>query len=182
MGKHSAKRFDTKDNNRIKSTRKKKKKFNFGKFFLIILLLAVICVLGFIVYKFYPNIIEKTENKNTENESSNITSLSSMMAKDDEKSKFETKKIEGTDLSLGHLFVNYNNSITLTEFEIFNEGSTDQPIFNFTFSLLDENDDVIIDYDLSSKEVISANGKRHFNLIASRDVSNATDFKVEVKK
>ena len=98
-------------------------------------------------------------------------------------SNFSPKKLEETHLMLQNLSIQYDQSISTIRFDLSNDSDVDQSAVAFSFSLLDENQNVIIHYDkLSTKEIIGANQKKNFMLIATRDVSNASDYKIEITK
>ncbi len=98
-------------------------------------------------------------------------------------SNFSPKKLEETHLMLQNLSIQYDQSISTIRFDLVNVSDVDQSAVAFSFSLLDENQNVIIHYDkLSTKEIIGANQKKNFMLVATRDVSNASDYKIETIK
>lgn len=98
-------------------------------------------------------------------------------------SNFSPKKLEETHLMLQNLSIQYDQSISTIRFDLSNDSDVEQSAIAFSFSLLDENQNVIIHYDkLSTKEIIGANQKKNFMLIATRDVSNASDYKIEITK
>lgn len=182
MGKHSAKIFDSNKNTEKKTkTRKEKNFFKSWKLIIILLLFLIIILLALFIRNYSIKLKQNDATAFETNKDSNSVSLSSILSTE-EYSKYETRKIENTNLILTNLFLKFENNITVIKFEICNESTEDQPVFDFTFSLLDENNLNIISYDLSSEEIIPANSKKQFVLIASRDVSNATDFKIDIKK
>ena len=98
-------------------------------------------------------------------------------------SNFSPKKLEETHLMLQNLSIQYDQSISTIRFDLSNDSDVDQSAVAFSFSLLDENQNVIIHYDkLSTKETIEAHQKKSFMLIATRDVSHASDYKIETIK
>lgn len=98
-------------------------------------------------------------------------------------SNFSPKKLEETHLMLQNLSIQYDQSISTIRFDLSNDSDVDQSAVAFSFSLLDENQNVIIHYDkLSTKETIEAHQKKNFMLIATRDVSHASDYKIETIK
>ena len=102
---------------------------------------------------------------------------------DSSASNFSPKKLEETHLMLQNLSIQYDQSISTIRFDLVNASDVDQSAVAFSFSLLDENQNVIIHYDkLSTKEIIGANQKKNFMLVATRDVSNASDYKIETIK
>lgn len=98
-------------------------------------------------------------------------------------STFSPKELEGTNFMLQNLSIQYDQSISTIRFDLVNVSDVDQSAVAFSFSLLDENQNVIIHYDkLSTKEIIEAHQKKNFMLIATRDVSHASDYKIETIK
>lgn len=98
-------------------------------------------------------------------------------------STFSPKELEGTNFMLQNLSIQYDQSISTIRFDLVNVSDIDQSAVAFSFSLLDENQNVIIHYDkLSTKEIIEAHQKKNFMLIATRDVSHASDYKIETIK
>lgn len=98
-------------------------------------------------------------------------------------STFSPKELEGTNFMLQNLSIQYDQSISTIRFDLSNDSDVEQSAVAFSFSLLDENQNVIIHYDkLSTKEIIGANQKKNFMLVATRDVSNASDYKIETIK
>lgn len=98
-----------------------------------------------------------------------------------EKSKYASKTFDtATHLTVQNLFLIYENNITIIKFNLHNNSLDNQDLFDFTFSLLDENGIVLISYELSSGEIIEANTSKEFVLIATRNVSNAFDFKISM--
>lgn len=183
MGKHSAEKYVQK-NKKIRN--ENKKRGNWGKIIFIIFIFIIAIFLIEFVYKhdFFDTTTESAEeqSKKITREVSNSVPLSSILPDSNTDSSFESKLFSNTNLRLTNLLLNYKNNITAITFDILNESSKIQDIFNFTFSLLDSDDNVIISYDLSSKEVIDSNQKKNFVLIATRDVTHATDFKISIKK
>lgn len=98
-------------------------------------------------------------------------------------STFSPKELEGTNFMLQNLSIQYDQSISTIRFDLSNDSDVEQSAIAFSFSLLDENQNVIIHYDkLSTKETIEAHQKKSFMLIATRDVSHASDYKIETIK
>lgn len=184
MKKHSAKRFDSKDKlkKETKRSKKAKKKLKLWKIFLLLIIIVIIILVIYFkepILKFINKSFKAKNNNETNN--TNSMSLSDILAIE-VPSKYETKKLEGSTFSLTNLCLKYENNITVIEFDFVNEDSKEQSIPNFTLTLLDESGTNIISYNLSSSEIISPNNKKQFVLIASRDVSNTADYKIEIKK
>ena len=189
MGKHTAKRFDSKEKNTIETENRTQKSFKIGKFiFTIFLFIIVIFIIPYIKNFFYSSIHEIKPNS-SDNRASldiqsdiNAVSLSNILPENINNSVYPSKKFENTELSISNLFLNYDNNITVIEFDLCNEDLTEQDIFKFTFSLLDENGNIMISFDLSSEELLQPNQTKSFILIATRDVSNASDFSISIKR
>ena len=193
MGKHSAKRFVSNEKKEPTLNRNAKiqvKKSSKLKRLIIIILLFIIIIFAIphikdfftdYVYEVTKDFFDNFSSESEETASEPI-SISSILETNPNTSPYSTKNIMDTELYVNNLFLKYENNITVINFDICNNSSINQDIFNFTFSLLDENNKVIISYDLSSEEIIEANQKKDFVLIATRDVSNASDFSISIKK
>lgn len=182
MGKHSAKRKIQKKN---KFQNENKKKFNFTKLiFVIFIFIIAIFLFEFVSRKDLFDIFKsnKEQSSKTNQKITDSVPLDNILTDNSDISPFNEKNIDNTNLSLNNLFLNYENNITAITFDICNNSSENQDIFNFSFSLIDDVGNIVINYNLSSKEIIEANQKKSFVLIATRDVTNATDFIISLKK
>lgn len=186
MAKHSAKRFDTKEKNRIPKRKNKKQnnrndnsKLNIITIIIILIIIIVVALILAFGEDFVKIVNSNKENTDTNH---NSVSLSSILSENTNISPYSTKKFDKTDLSVSNLFLKYENNITVISFSLSNESLKEQDIFNFTFSLLNENGNPIITYDLSSEEVLKSNQNKDFILVATMDVSNASDFEISIKK
>lgn len=184
MKKNKAKRFNQKSSNKSDETKKNNKTLNIKNFLLFFIIIIIIVLIYITKTKNLLNFSDE-EVSDSQNDilQDNAASLSEMLSELPSNSKYSKKTFDTAEyLEIDNLNLKYENNITIIKFNLFNNSSNNQEIFQFNFSLLDENNNVLISYDLSSDKIIEANKNKEFVLIATRDVSNAYDYKIELKK
>ena len=177
MKQYNAKRFNESSNNSHSKHTNYHNKSLFLKL-LVFILIVILIILVSMYFKFSWDISTSSNTNTEENISANeiISDLS------DDVSKFKTKSFDSINyLSVSNLSLKYENNITFIKFNLYNNSSEEQKVFDFTFNLLDENGNTLISYDLSSKDLIPSNNHKEFVLIATRDVSNAADYTINKK-
>lgn len=142
---------------------------------LILLLLAVIVISHIIINNHHSNIFKEPNSKNT------VDSIISNETED--VSKYISKEFDfDNSLSINNLFLIYENNITIIKFNLCNNSDDVKNVFSFYFSLVDENGNILIDYNLSSKKPLEGKSQEEFVLIATRDVSNAYDYTISANE
>ena len=177
MKQYNAKRFnESSKHSHAKHSNNPKKSLPLKLFLLILIIfLAVIAIL----YFKFPWDISTSSNTNVEE---NISANNIITDISDSVSPFETKSFNNMNyLSVEDLSLKYENNITFIKFNLYNNSSKEQKVFDFTFTLLDENGNQLISYDLSSKDLIPVNNHKEFVLLATRDLSNATDYTISTQ-
>ena len=177
MKQYNAKRFNgNSKHSHSKHSNNPKKSLSLKLFLLILIIfLAVIAIL----YFKFPWDISTSSNTNVEE---NISANNIIADISDSVSPFETKSFDNMNyLSVEDLSLKYENNVTFIKFNLYNNSSEEQKVFDFTFTLLDENGNQLISYNLSSKDLIPGNNHKEFVLLATRDVSNATDYTISTQ-
>lgn len=177
MKKYNAKRFNESSNHLNSEHSNYYKNGLFLKLFLFILIVMLV-ILVIMYFKFSWD-ISASYNTNTEK---NILANEIISDFSCDVSKFKTKSFDSINyLFVGDLSLKYENNITFIKFNLYNNSSEEQKVFDFTFTLLDENGNQLISYDLSSKDLIPGNNHKEFVLLVTRDVSNATDYTISTQ-
>lgn len=172
MGKQKGKRFSETSKNRN----------YFGFIFIFLIFIIGIIFLFFYTRTLWLNHLSSTESTNNEitNEATSVENI--INNNTTSQSPYVSKSFDiANHLVVQDLFLIYENNITVIKFNLYNNSTNSQDVFDFTFSLLDESGNNIISFDLSSKEMIEPNNYKEFVLIAARDVSNAYDFQISIK-
>lgn len=153
------------------------KKMSFQKSYWIILIFLITIL--FFCYKLFCK-----QTKTIKTSSENTLSTNDILSEcSQNESNYSSKKFDNLDyLYIDNLFLKYENNITLIKFNLYNDSNATQDSLNFNFSLLDENNTLLITYDLKLSEPLKGNQNKEFILISTRDVSNASDYKIEIKK
>ena len=106
-----------------------------------------------------------------------------MLANIPETSAYAIKNFPGAEyLNVSNLGLKYENNITAVRFNINNNSSDDQDVFYFTLTLTDIDGNVLINFDISSEEIIESNNSKEFIVVAAKDVSSATDYQLSIQK
>ena len=185
MGKHF-KRKEKKISNKKEKTNEKKniitKKLILKLLvFIAIFLLALFSISYFASNKVLVNLSEKQDsNSNTISSKDLVDGATTSNVKDSSNVLSQEKEVANLEgILLKNLIVNFNNDVTIIKFDLVNNSSNITPTFNFNFSLLDKEGNVLTTFTLATKKDLSSSDTEAFSLLSSRDLTDSFDYTIE---
>lgn len=145
----------------IKKSKHYEKKSKTKKHKILILFLIFL----FIILAFYF-----CNTKQVDVLTSNNASKEGLFSNSDTQKVINGKSIVGAEhISVTNFSIVYENNLTYITFELTNNNEQNQDIFNFKFSLLDENGVTLTDFQVNSENIISPHTTKKFLLVSSVD-------------
>lgn len=161
------------DNHHNKSTHnrfKEEKKFNFKKFFTIFLIIIVLAILGYIIYKYVPTFIAKNNSDNADFKNVLSTDIK------------DSKVIEGLE-SVSITSINISISDKDSSIIEFHFKNTSNEVINKNkahFYALDSENNIIFGMPLNIPE-LAANSETTYRVLCTSNLANSTDYKISIE-
>lgn len=166
------------DNHPNKSTHrrlKEEKKFNFRKFFIAFIIILFLLVLGYVAYKYIPNLATKPTTSKNNSENSDFTSVSSTDIK-------EAKIVEGLEtVSITNINISTSDKdSSIIEFHFKNTSNSDIEKNRAHFYALNSEGTIIFGMPLTIPE-LTAHSETTYRVLCTSNLADAKDYKVSIK-